>query len=263
MRVIDFHTHVFADALAPRAIAALSATAGIPPRTDGTVGSLLRHLDGWGVDAAVLLPVATKPSQQRTINDWVLSVRSERLIPFGTVHPDAEDAVAELERIRAAGFKGIKLHPDYQGFMVDDARVFPIYEACRALGLIVVLHTGLDAISPELIHAIPDASARVVRRFPGLRLVLAHLGGYMQWDEVERHLVGAPVYFDTAFTAGEISDEQALRIIRAHGADKVLFASDCPWHAPTEELAMLNRLPLTDGERAAILHGNAERLLNL
>lgn len=263
MTCIDFHTHAFADEIAERAIAKLSATAGLPPQANGTVGDLVQKLDAWGIDRAVLLPIATKPSQQRKINDWAMSVNSDRILAFGSVHPDAQDALDELSRIHALGFKGIKLHPDYQGFFIDDAHLFPIYEKCAQLGLIIVFHAGFDALSPDVIHAVPEASARVAARFPSLTMVLAHLGGFRRWDEVEQHLVGNNVYLDTAFIADEISDEQALRIIRRHGADKILLASDCPWHTPLQEVSMLRRLPLTDSELALIFHQNAERLLQL
>ena len=120
---IDFHTHAFVDAIADRAIAKLEntmMTSGYPdptpPVTRGTVGELLEKLDEWEVDRAVVLPIATKPSQEKTINDWAASAMSDKLYFFGTVHPDAEDAFDELERIKALGLKGIKLHPDYQGY---------------------------------------------------------------------------------------------------------------------------------------------------
>ncbi|MDE7278783.1 MAG: amidohydrolase family protein, partial [Oscillospiraceae bacterium] len=66
-----------------------------------------------------------------------------------------------------------------------------------------------------------------------------------------------------AYIDGTISDEQALRIIRNHGADKILFASDCPWHPSCRERKMLERLSLTDTERELISHVNAEKLLNI
>ena len=269
---IDFHTHAFADVIAEKAISKLEKTlleSGIdnpPPVTRGTVGELLDGMDKWGIDKAVLLPIATKPTQQTTINNWAAEVQSEsggKIISFGSVHPDAEDFSSELERIKALGLHGIKLHPDYQNVFADDEKLFPIYRKCAELGLPVILHAGLDALSPDCIHCTPQMSAKVLDAVPEMTLILAHLGGNECYDDVEKYLAGRDVYLDMAFTDGNISDEQALRIIRGHGAEKILFASDCPWHAPSREKAMLERLPLTEEERELISHKNAERLLGL
>ncbi len=269
---IDFHTHAFADAIAEKAISKLENTlirsgygASVPAATRGTVRELLEKLPEWDVDKAVILPIATKPHQQTTINNWAKDVQdnSDRLYCFGSVHPDAEDAFAELERIKSLGLHGVKFHPDYQNFFADEERLFPLYRKCAELGLPVVFHAGLDALSPDCIHCTPEMSARVLEAVPEMTLVLAHLGGNERWDDVEKYLVGKNVYFDTAYIDGTIPDEQALRIIRNHGADKILFASDCPWHPSCREKAMIERLPLTEEERGMIFCGNAERLLSM
>lgn len=270
---IDFHTHAFTDAIAERAIGKLTDTlmnadyrAKEPPVTNGTVGQLLERMDECGVDMSVLLPIATKPSQQTTINNWAKSVQDQypdRFICFGTVHPDAEDAFEELERIKEIGLKGIKFHPDYQDFFADEERIFPIYRKCAELGLPVIFHAGLDVVSMDCIHCTPRMGAKVIEAIPELTLILAHLGGSECWDDVEKYLVGKNVYFDTAFIGGLIPDEQALRIFRNHGTDKILFASDCPWHPASREMALLDRLPLTEEEKADISHRNAVRLLKM
>ncbi len=268
MMYIDFHTHAFVDAIADRAIAKLEntmMTSGYPdptpPVTRGTVGELLEKLDEWEVDRAVVLPIATKPSQEKTINDWAASAMSDKLYFFGTVHPDAEDAFDELERIKALGLKGIKLHPDYQGFFADDERLFPLYRKCAELGLPVIFHAGLDALSMDCIHCTPQMSAKVHKAVPEMTMILAHLGGNECWDDVEKYLVGEDIYMDTAFIEGHIPDEQAERIIKNHGADRILFASDCPWHPSTAEKSLINRLSLTDEEREKIFFKNALKLL--
>ncbi len=269
---IDFHTHAFTDSIAEKAISKLEDTliksgygASVPAATRGTVGELLKKLPEWGVDKAVILPIATKPHQQTTINNWAKDVQENHpeLYCFGSVHPDAEDAFTELERIKSIGLHGVKFHPDYQGFFADEERLFPLYRKCAELGLPVVFHAGLDALSVDCIHCTPEMSARVIEAVPEMTLVLAHLGGNERWDDVEKHLVGKNVYFDTAYIDGTISDEQALRIFRNHGADKILFASDCPWHPSSREKAMIERLPLTEEERELISHKNAEKLLSM
>ena len=265
---IDFHTHAFTDSIAEKAISKLEdtmMTSGYPepmyPITRGTVDELIEKLNIWKVDRAVILPIATKPTQQASINNWAKNIMSERLYCFGTVHPDADDAIAELERIKTIGLRGVKLHPDYQNFLADDEKVFPVYRKCAELKLPVILHAGLDALSMDCIHCTPQMSARVLEAVPEMTLILAHLGGNKCWDDVEKYLVGKNVYFDTAFCNNNISDTQAERIIKNHGTDKILFASDCPWHPSTDEIDLINRLDLSDTDRQKIFYQNALALL--
>lgn len=266
---IDFHTHAFVDDIAKRAIDKLVdtiMTSGypdpVPALTDGTAKNLLERMDEWGIDAAVLLPIATKPSQQATINNWAASLISDKLYCYGTVHPDSDDWETELVRIKSLGLKGIKLHPDYQNFLADEKRIFPLYKKCAEIGLPILFHAGLDALSMDLIHCTPKMGAEIIKEIPELTLIMAHLGGNKCWDDVEKYLVGKNVYFDTAFLAGCISEEQAARIINNHGADKILLASDCPWHSTADEIEFINRLSLTDEQKNKIFYQNALKLLN-
>ena len=192
----------------------------------------------------------------------VLSMNDPRIIPFGSVHIDSEGIrLEELERVKKLGMKGIKLHPDYQGFFFDDPRAYPVYERCADLGLIVVIHAGSDPVSPGVIHADPQAIARVLDRFPRLILVAAHFGGTDCWDDVLRHLVGKQVYLDTALSAGNIPADTARQIIRAHGAHRILFGSDCPWHSSAMDAEFIRSLGLSEQEEEQIFYQNACALL--
>ena len=86
-----------------------------------------------------------------------------------------------------------------------------------------------------------------------------------RWDGVERLLAGKSggIYFDVGFTAGEIGEKQLLRIIKKHGADRILLGSDCPWDDPENEINMIRRLPLSEEEKDMIFYKNALRLLKL
>lgn len=261
---LDFHIHIFVDAIAERAISRLAKTASLTPNTDGTAADTRKKLAEWGIDKAVVLPIATKPSQQRTINDWAAALQDDTLLCFGSVFPGAEDAIEELSRLKALGLRGIKLHPDYQNFFVDDPQFFPLYRACASLSLPIVFHAGFDPLSPDLIHGTPKAFATVAEEIPELTLILAHLGGERCWDDVERYLVGRKnVYLDTAFLSFDITPEQAERIIRTHGTDRVLFASDCPWDKPLAVRDLIANMHFTPDEQTAIFSGNAVRLLGL
>lgn len=261
--IIDFHTHAFPDALAYKAVGSLAECAKLNPCTDGTIAGLLKEMERCGVDRAVVANIATKPTQQTNINHWAAGLDQEKLIPFGSIHPDAEDWKPELQRIANLGLKGVKLHPDYQGFEVDEPKLYPVYEEISRLGLVLLVHAGYDPVSPNHIHARPEASAKVVRDFPDLKLVLAHMGGCALWDDVEKHLIGRDVYLDLAFTADVLDEGQLWRMINAHGVDRILFGSDLPWHSPEKELQVLDRLDLHHYEKEMIRSGNAMRLLGL
>ena len=165
---IDFHTHAFPDKLAVNAVPALEKVGGIQAAGDGTIRGLLASMESAGIDRSVVCPVATKPEQVRGINDWVLGIRDERIIPFGSLFPGMADVADEVRRLKDEGVRGIKLHPDYQKFFVDDEIAFPIYEACEKHGLMILFHAGLDIGLPDPVHAPPEKLASVVERFDGL-----------------------------------------------------------------------------------------------
>ena len=179
--------------------------------------------------------------------------------------PDAPDALDELARIRSLGLCGVKFHPDYQGFFADDPKAFPIYAAAEELGLPVAFHTGWDPRSPDVVHAPPQAVARVAEEFPKLTVIAAHMGGMCLQNEVMEQLAGkADLYFDTAYTADPWMDKATMeKMIRMHGADKILFGSDFPWHLPLHELEFIDSLGISSEEKELILGGNARRLLGI
>ncbi len=261
--IVDFHVHCFTDELAKKAVNILSQRAGIPPRVDGTVQEVRDSMKKAGVDYSVLLPIATKPSQTEVINNWAASVSGDGIVAFGSVHPDYTEWKKELKRIKDLGLKGIKLHPDYQLFYIDDKRMYPIYEYMFSLGLILVFHAGRDIGLPEPYHCTPDRLYKLVCEFNGAKIIAAHMGSFSYWDDVEKYLVGTEIYFDTSFSLGCISDEQAKRIILNHGYEKVLFATDSPWTDQREEIEKLKNLKLGTEAESAILGVNACKLLGL
>jgi predicted TIM-barrel fold metal-dependent hydrolase len=263
--IIDFHVHAFADKIAEKALSKLTQTTSIKPCTNATVSDTLDKMELNNIDIAVMLPIATKPSQQTVINDWAKETCSEKLYCFGSVHPEAEDALQELERIKALGLYGIKLHPDYQNFFTDDERVFPVYEKCQELGLPISFHAGYDPLSPDLIHGTATGFYKITKTFPKLTMILAHFGGINQWDKIEELICGLDheVYLDISATSPYITDERAERMIKLMGADKILYASDMPWDSPSLLQNLINRINLTDEERNLIFYKNAQRILGL
>lgn len=263
--IIDSHTHVFPDMLAERAISKLSGNSGLIPSTDGTVSGLIKGLDKNAIDRAVVLNIATKPMQDIKVNDFALDTakkHGDRLIVFGSVHPFSECAKSELVRLRESGIKGIKLHPEYQRFKADDESVFDIYSLITELGLIVTFHAGFDIAYPDSDYASPIRLARVLDRFPDMRVILAHMGGMNRWNEVEDLIVGRECCLDTAMCANYIDDETLKRLIAKHGVNKILFATDTPWNNWADSIAMIERLPITQEEKEMIYHKNIERLIS-
>lgn len=261
--IIDFHVHCFPDEIAERAVATLAEKANIPARSDGTVSGIKASMKKAGIDKSVVLSIATKPQQTQKITQWAQSVQDSSILTFGSIHPDCPDWGEELKRMGEAGMKGIKFHPEYQEFYVDDPKVFPIYEKAAEMGLIILFHAGADLGFPPPIHCTPVRLKKVVRTFTGAKIVAAHMGGYNCWDEVERHLAGEPLYFDTSFSLDEMSRKQFDRLVGAHGFQRLLFATDSPWREQSEEVEFLRNMCLPDDLLQAILGGNAAKLLGL
>ena len=261
--IIDFHTHIFPDKLAPSAIPHLAKICNIPNQTDGTATDTLKKMDEWHVDYAVFHNIATKPNQEDTINSCAKAVHSPRLIPFAALHPKSDRVFDRLSAIKEAGFIGIKLHPDYQNFMVDDPDVFPIYDACSSLGLYVMFHAGFGFVSPDLVHAPPAKTKKILANFPHLHAILAHLGGLSMWEDVYQEIAGKNVYLDTSMCAGRIDPSLMKQILSKHNPDQMLFGSDCPWQAAKQSAEFLQTLSLPDEQLEKIFSKNACRILNI
>jgi hypothetical protein len=259
--ICDFHVHAFPDNVAQRAIDALLTTYGVPAVTDGTIAGTLAHMEKAGVDYSVVQPVATKPSQVRSINDWAAALSDARIISFGGIHPDYQDIHGEIDRIVSLGLPGIKIQGNWQEVYVDDRSMYPIYEAAEGR-LIVLFHSG-DELTPfDIMRATPKRIRKVHDDFAKLTIVAAHMGGYRMWDEVEEYLLGQDVYFDTsACFPADLPDERFVDMIRRHGAERILFATDLPFGDPLDDLPRLMSFGLSDGEMEHILWRNAARLL--
>lgn len=262
-RIIDAHTHAFPDRVAEKAIPALEAEAIIKARLDGKVGSLLASMDRAGIEASVLASIATKPEQFIPILGWSKSIRSNRLIPFPSVHPDDPEAVEHIGQIAAEDFRGVKLHPYYQGFSIDDKKMFALYEALCESELVLLLHTGFDIAFPHDRIADPEKIVKIIGLFPDLKLITSHLGAWKDWDESERMLLGKPVYMDISASFNFMPAEQAANFMLRHPREFLLFGSDSPWEDQSKLLEDVYKLNLPEERLEALLFGNARRLLRI
>lgn len=262
--IIDFHTHCFPERIAAKAIENLAAAGAEIPYHNGSEQSLLENIKAMGADMAVVLNIATNPRQQKSVNDYAIYLNKlEGITAFGSVHPDSPDALEELERLKKAGIKGIKLHPDYQHFFVEEQRLFPIYEKAAELGLITVFHAGVDIGLPDPVHCTPEALANILPLFKGTAVVAAHFGGYMMRAETLRHLIGKDIYLDTSYSHSRFPPPWAKEIIEAHGAKKILLGSDMPWSRTDYEMNYVKSLGLSEEDLALVLGKNAQRLLSI
>lgn len=266
-KMIDFHTHIFPDKLAPRAISHLSEISGLPAFTDGTLGGLLESMKRAGIARSVLLPVLTRPEQFESVNRYSASLLGVAgLVPFGGIHPDCADVDDKVASVCRLGLRGLKVHPDFQGVPIDDARYTRLISAAVARGLYVTAHAGLDLGFPDTVNC-PPARAACMLDAVGERgephVVLAHAGGWRCWDDVERHLVGRNVLFDISACLPYMPQEQLVRIICAHGPRRILFGTDSPWDDQADDVARFWRLPLPQEELRLIASENAKRILSL
>jgi len=262
--LIDFHTHCFPEKIASKAIEKLSfVSGGLKPHTDGSVSGLKRSMEQGGVDISVVLNIATNAHQQTSVNDFAAVINEQDgIVSFGSVFPRSEDVFAQLERIKELGLKGVKLHPDYQGFKVDDQMMKPIYRKISELGLITVFHAGVDYGFAPPYCCMPKNLARALDWFD-TPVIAAHWGGAGCYEQVVEHLCGRQVYFDTAFGYSQMPRFFAQKIIEKHGTDKILFGTDTPWHTADMELRLLGTLGLSESDMEKITHLNGQKLLNL
>jgi predicted TIM-barrel fold metal-dependent hydrolase len=264
--IIDFHTHAFPDELAERAIGALleegKKKSDVTAHLDGRVSSLLSSMDRNNIEKSIVCSVATKPSQFEPILAWSQEIRSGRLVPFPSLHPDDPEALDKVSRIRREGFKGIKFHPYYQNFSIEEERLFPIYKRISEEGLIVLMHTGFDLAFERNRTCDPERIMRVLDNFPDLKLVTTHLGAWEDWDEVERLIIGKKVYMEISYSLDILDTERARKMILAHPAEYVLFGTDSPWTGQDKTLALLEGLRLGPDLEKKILRDNALSLLN-
>jgi predicted TIM-barrel fold metal-dependent hydrolase len=260
--IIDAHAHAFPDKVAARAMDALVPEAeaqGYFAYRDGTLGSLQRVMDQAGVAAAVICSIATKPEQAGPILAWSRQIASERFWPLASIHPDSPTWQAELAAVRDAGLAGIKLHPMYQRFCVDEPRMTPIYRAAAEMNLVICFHSGYDLAFGDDDNATPRRLAAVLDRVPALKLVLTHTGAWHAWDEVLDVLAGRDVWFETSMSFGDIAPELFAMILEKHPADRLMWGTDTPWADVAADLAAA-RAAVPPERHAAFFHDTAARL---
>ena len=267
--IIDMHTHIWPDKIAGKTVEKLESIGQIKAHTDGTVRGLQESMQRAGIDYSVVLPVVTRPEQFDTVTSFAEEVnKQEKMISFGGIHPKDTEYKEHLRVIKEKGLLGIKLHPDYQKTFFDDIEYLRVVEYALEIGLVVLVHAGLDIGLPSPIHCTPE---RVMRVYEELKLennvdnklILAHTGGFGCWQQVLEKLVGRKLYFDISYSIPIISEELLLQIIKKHGSSRIMFGSDSPWGDQETAITDVKALPLSNKEKEEILSGTARRLLSI
>ena len=268
--IIDFHTHIFPEKIAGATISALANNSGTKPNTDGTANGMIEALNRANADIAVTLPVLTKATQFDSVTKYAISINEQyknskiRLISFGGRHPDCENVDEKLAFLKENGILGIKIHPDYQGTFIDDKRYINILKCAKKYDLIVVTHSGVDdGYKDQPVRCTVDRVLKVIEEVDYQKFVLGHFGAHRMWEEVLDKLAGKNVYFDTAFTFNDIDEKLFKDIVQKHGADKILFATDCPWRDIKEDYDILSSYNLDKQTFDKITHKNALKLLGI
>jgi hypothetical protein len=260
--IIDVHTHAWPDKIASKARENLESSYAVKFVGIPTVKTLLRYMDKNGIDMSVICSVASRPEQVPSINDWLFSIKEKKLRFFAALHPRYPGWKDELKRIKDNTF-GIKLQPSFQDFYVDDETAFPLYEEIEKIGLVVLFHSGAE-LSPEMVvRATPKRLLSVKERFPGLKMIAAHFGGFRYWDEVKKFLLGKDIYLDTSAFFGYLPDEEAKELISNHRTDRIVFGTDFPIIDQKLDMDYFEKLGIAEGLKERIFSGNARKLLGI
>jgi len=257
--LIDFHAHIYPDETADKVVSGIERFYGVSRVHDATFDALISSLDNAGFDKAVVLPVATKP-EHVALNEWYagLASRSDKIIPFGGIHPDNDPS--ELDRFPELGLKGIKIQPNAQRVFPGDPRLMRIYERAYELNLIVVFHAGDEESGFKGEFSQPEHFVPVLERFPYMTVVLSHLGGFRTWDKLDKVLGYPNVWYDTAHIPGNLADSEVARLVDKIGSARVIFGSDFPFADHAEDKIAIERI--LGAGAAAVLTDNPLRLLS-
>ena len=260
LRIVDIHTHAFPDKLAEKAIQSLQDMYKLKLLGNGTLNSLLEYMDRANVSISFLQMVATKPEQVSPANDWLIQVKSQsnRFNGFGALHPNYQDYKKEIKKLADNDIRGIKFQTEFQFFYPDDEAMFKIYKEIGD-NFFVMFHSGYEITSPDNPKTTPERLARLHEKFPKLKIIAAHLGGYLMQDEVDKYIIGSDIYIDTSLAFSYLSDDEIAHKIMRHNHKKVFFGTDFPMKDPKVEVENLLRLSLSDETKKDILSNNAVR----
>ena len=260
-RAADAHAHIYPGKIAEKATASVGDFYHIPMQNVGLPHVLAQRGGEAGIDRFLVCSVATKVEQVRSINQFIQDKcqKYPQFIGLGAWHQDITDISGEMDDIQARGLRGIKLHPDFQEFMIDDPKMLDVYKEAHRRGLPVLFHTGDSRTE----FSSPHRLMNVIDKLSDFTCIAAHLGGYSEWEEARRELSGTNVYIDTSSSLFKVSPEEAKENIAHFGVDHTMFGTDFPMWDPKEELERFFALGFSQEENQAMLYDNFARLFQL
>ena len=263
MEIIDAHAHIYPEKIAQKATDAIGVFYDIKMEMPaGTAEQLIEDGSKAGVSKYVVHSVATTARQVRAINEFIKKEidKHKEFIGFMTLHQDLteEEVVSEVKWAVDNGFKGVKLHPDFQKFDIDGGNAQKFY---RAVGdkFPILFHVGDDRFD----YSKPYRLVNMAKKYPNVNFIAAHFGGYRCWEDAKIYVGLNNVYFDTCSSLPFISNEKAKQIIDTLGADKFFFATDFPMWDATNELKRFNAINLSEKQKKMILSENIKKLLKI
>lgn len=264
--VIDAHCHIYPDGIAAKAANATGKFYGGIPACSGTTSELLHCFKESGIDRAIVQSVATTPHQVKSINEFIskeVALYPDKFIGFGTLHPESSDIEGDISHLKELGLKGIKLHPDIQGFKIDDYRCLKIYDLCEKENIPILMHTG----DKRFDFSNPNRLIPILNIYSKLNFIGAHFGGYTMWEQASIEICSSPLpdnfYVDCSSSLSFLTPKKAKEIIMRYGADRVLFGTDYPMNNPERELKLFFNIDLNKTEQEMILSKNAKRILGI
>ena len=260
MKIIDFHSHIYPEKIAEKAVLSVGEFYGIPMVGEGTVKALLDESKKCGITNHVVHSVAVTASRVEAINDYIASQCKEHseFFGFGTMHADLEDKIAEVERMQKMGLMGVKIHPDTQKFNMDDERMSELYDYLRENKIPLLIHCG----DYRYDYSHPRRLKKILKEFPGLVAIGAHFGGWSMCDYAYEYLENENCFVDTSSSYWMLGLKRAKELIRLYGAERVVFGTDFPMWSVSGELNKFYDIKLTEEENRLILCDNAMRILN-
>lgn len=259
MKIIDSHAHIFPPKIADKAVKSISDFYNSQPMShQGTSEHLLAAGGRAGAQHYFVFSTATVPAQVTSINDFIIEqcALHPEFFGVGTLHIDFPDREAELWRIREGGLRGVKLHTDFQRFNLDDERMMPVYAQMADMGMFLLAHMG----DPRTDFSHPARLRSIALRYPKLRCVGAHFGGWGVWAEA-RELLNLPnVWVDTSSTFHYGGEAHARESMKVFDQKRILFGTDFPMGDHRAELDSILSLGLSQAALEDVLYNNAFEL---
>jgi hypothetical protein len=262
-KVINAHCHIYPEKIASKAVLGIRDFYDLDMSLNGKIDGLLDDGNRVGVVHYLVHSVATTPKQVKSINEFIsgeVKRHPDIFTGFGTLHPDSEDIPGDVDYLLDLGLKGVKLHPDFQRFALNEERAFRMGEAINDADIPVLIHCGDFRYS----YSNPEQLKPFLDKFPDMTVIGAHFAGWSMWEEATEKLAGTPnLYVDLSSSLYALTPETALDLIHAYGADRVLWGTDYPMWESDSEMEYFNKIDLTEKERSQILFENASKILNL